>query len=288
MLTIFTPTYNRAAMLPRLYNSLKCQSGMDFEWLIVDDGSSDDTKSAVDGFITEAKFPIRYYWKENGGKHTAHNFALDKAQGEWFFCVDSDDILAPNGLEMIAKAVEQIDGDKGIVAYKSDQLGNRLSDAFPDGYTYAKMNELTLIHQCKGEFSLVFPTSVAKEYPFPIFAGERFVTECVVYDRMDLVCPMYLLPQVVTICEYQTDGYSQNANAVMAKNPNGFCLYFMQRIDIVPSWVSRLVCAGKYWCFRLIAKNKDLRYRGKHRFLCALGLPVGLVFRIYYKVLRGF
>lgn len=287
-LTVFTPTYNRATMLSRLYDSLRSQTCLDFEWLIIDDGSSDDTCASVQSMIKEAPFSVRYQYKENGGKHTAYNLGLEMAEGEWFFCVDSDDYLAQDAVEKILSAITELGKNQGIVAYKQDTNGKRLSDAFPKDLRFSRFCEMSLRHGCRGEFSLIFPVETARKYPFPVFARERFVTESVVYDRISEACEMLLLPQVVTICEYQTDGYSQNANAVMAKNPNGFCLYFMQRIDIVPSWLSRLVCAGKYWCFRLIAKNKDLRYRGKNRFLCALGLPVGLIFRIYYKVLRGF
>ena len=114
------------------------------------------------------------------------------------------------------------------------------------------------------------------------------MTESVVYDRISPECEMLLLPRAVTVCEYQPDGYSQNANAVMAKNPSGFCLYFMQRIDLMPSLISKIICAEKYWCFRWISKNKTLQYTGKHRFLCGLGRVLGLVFRGYYKVVRGF
>ena len=90
-LTVFTPTYNRAVLLPRLYGSLLCQTCHEFEWLIVDDGSTDDTAKAAEIYIGNGNFPVRYVKKENGGKHTAHNLALEYAQGEWFFCVDSED-----------------------------------------------------------------------------------------------------------------------------------------------------------------------------------------------------
>lgn len=287
-LTIFTPAFNRAATLPRLYESLRDQTCYDFEWLIIDDGSTDDTARIVGQYIQEKAFPVRYYWKENGGKHTAYNMALEMASGKWFFCVDSDDFLVPDAVERLAAVTQTLNQQQGIVAYKKDTAETLLSGRFPEGVRFSKFNELVMRYGCKGEFSLIFPSELARRFPFPVFSGERFVTESVVYDRISPECEMRLLPQVITVCEYQDDGYSQNANMVMARNPGGFCLYFMQRIDLMPSFLSKVVCAGKYWCFRWISQNKTLHYAGKHRLICGLGWPVGLIFRVYYKVVRGF
>jgi glycosyltransferase involved in cell wall biosynthesis len=286
-LTIFTPTYNRAATLPRLYESLLSQTATDFEWLLVDDGSTDETAQLVTEFTGEGRFPVRYHRKENGGKHTAYNLGLELAQGDYFFCVDSDDLLAPEAVQKILDAASRLDDSRGIVAYKQDLTGKRLSGEFPSQLDFCQFHELSTVHGCSGEFSLIFPTALAKRYPFPVFEGERFVTESVVYDRISPVCPMLLLPAVVTLCEYQQEGYSSNANAVMARNPAGYCLYFMQRMDVLPSVKGRMISAGKYWCFRFISGNQTLKYRGKHRLLWLAGWPLGVLFRIYYKVRRG-
>ncbi len=101
MLTIFTPTYNRAKLLNDIFNSLEKQSCFDFEWLIIDDGSSDNTESVVMNFFHSSSFPIRYIKKKNGGKHTAYNLALENARGKLFFCLDSDDYLPSNAVEKI-------------------------------------------------------------------------------------------------------------------------------------------------------------------------------------------
>lgn len=280
MLTIFTPTYNRADKLPRLYESLRTQTAKDFEWLIVDDGSTDETK-----MITE-QFPARYVYKENGGKHTAYNLGLELARGDWFFCVDSDDYLTPTAVADILEATKKLNGQQGIIAYKQDTKGNRLSDAFPEGLQAAKIHALPLQYGCKGEFSLIFSTELARKYPFPVFGNERFVTESVIYDRIDRERDMHLLPKTITICEYQSDGYSQNANAVMRKNPNGYCLYFLQRIDLQRAFLPRLVHAGKYWCFRWISGNSALKYTGQHKLLVKLAVIPGALFRVYYKLIR--
>lgn len=285
--TVFTPTYNRGPLLGRLYQSLLAQDSKSFEWLIIDDGSTDDTASVVQTFIDEKKIDIRYYKKENGGKHTAYNYALDKACGDWFLCVDADDFLHKHALSNLRKAVENLTVDVGIAAYKEDMQGKRLSDAFPEDIRQCKISELALRYYCGGEFSLILPTKIALQYKFPVFPGERFVGECVVYDRIDEAYDWVLCPEVITVCEYQADGYSSNFANLMKRNPSGFCLYFLQRIDLQTSFLQRIIHAGKYWCFRWICKRKELKYRGKHKATVALATIPGVCFRIYYKLFRG-
>ena len=288
MLTVFTPTYNRAEYLQRLYDSLRRQNETDFEWLIVDDGSSDDTPSVVEAFRQQGAVKIRYIYKENGGKHTAYNEALRQAEGRGFLCVDADDYLSDGALTALKAALAELPADRCLAAYKVDQNGNRLSDAFPEKIFECRISDLSLRLNCRGEFAFVFPTEVARCYPFPEFSGEKFVGECVVYDRIEQVCPVRLLGRTVMVCEYLAEGYSQNFGGLMKKNPAGFCVYFLQRIDLTPGFGARLSCAGKYWCFRWISGNKTLRYSGKHTLTVAAGWFVGLAFRVYYKLIRGF
>lgn len=287
MLTVFTPAYNRAGTLPRLYQSLCDQTCDDFEWLVIDDGSTDGTDSVVQAFIAEKKIRIRYYKKENGGKHTAYNLALEEAAGAWFFCVDSDDLLVSDAVERLTEKFAQLNGESGVIAYKQDLNGRLLSDPFPESIRKTQMYRLAADYGCRGEFSLAFSTDFARQFPFPVFVGERFVTECVIYDRMDQRGAFALLPEVITVCEYQPDGYSSNFSRLMKQNPSGFCLYFLQRIDLQPKLLQRLITAGKYWCFRWICKRKELKYEGEHKVLAALAVIPGLCFRIYYKLFRG-
>ena len=280
-LTLFTPAYDRAATLPRLYESLKKQTCFDFEWLIIDDGSTDGTAGLAGGFTGEEKFPVRYIYKENGGKHTAYNRALEEAAGDWFLCLDSDDTLAPTAVADILTAAEGLPERTGIASYKTDLEGKLLGRPFPAGLDFAKMREL------RGEYAYAFPTGWAKQFPFPVFPGERFISECVVYDRMDAQGRMRLLPKVTMPCEYQRDGYSSGINGLMARSPRGFCLYFLQRIDLTAGR-ARLVTAGKYQCFRLMGGKGAPVYPGPHKLTAALAWPLGLCFRLYYKLLRGF
>jgi glycosyltransferase involved in cell wall biosynthesis len=283
MITIFTPTYNRAKQLHRLYESLLAQASYDFEWLIIDDGSTDDTSAVVQSF-DQAKFKITYYKQPNGGKHRAYNRALEMAGGEYFFCLDSDDWLARDAVKTLA---EQLSGPFTL-AYKEDETGKRLSSPFPDGVERVSLGRLGGEYHCGGEFTILFQTEFARKYPFPVFEGENFVTESVVYDRMAAEEEAALLPCVITICEYQADGLSNRLNQIMKANPAGYCLYFMQRIDLQESAKERLIVSGKYHCFRIFAGKKRSEYCGKHSGIVAVAKPVGLLFWLYYKFVRGF
>lgn len=285
-LTIFTPTYNRANMLMRVYHSLMSQSNYDFEWLIIDDGSSDNTAPVVERF-NSTKFDIVYYKQSNGGKHTAYNRALKMARGEYFFCLDSDDWLAENAVQNIITKICPM-GVKFVLAYKEDQIGKRLSDEFPENVQQIDLFKLNNQYHCNGEFSIIFRTDFARRFPFPVFEGEKFITEAVVYDRMALDESVALLPKVITICEYQEEGLSKNLNHIMKKNPAGYCLYFMQRIDLQITMMQRIVMAGKYQCFCRFSGKQRSKYIGNHQVMVTLAKPLGFLFFLYYKILRGF
>lgn len=285
-LTIFTPTYNRADKLHRVYESLIDQTSYDFEWLIIDDGSADNTESIVQSFLDEKHFPVRYVKQKNGGKHRAYNRALELAQGDWFFCVDSDDWLADGAIEKILDFVYYRE-DKLIFAYKKDEKGTLLSDEFPEKMAQISLRKLNDDCHCNGEFSIIFRTDFARRFPFPVFEGENFITEAVIYDRMASVEKVSLLSQVITICEYQEDGLSNNLNRIMRANPAGYCLYFMQRIDIQKTMLQRIITAGKYQCFCRFSGKQRSEYIGNHPVMVTLAKPLGLLFLLYYKILRG-
>lgn len=286
-LTIFTPTYNRASYLQRLYDSLLKQAEADFEWLIVDDGSTDNTEEVVNGFMEEKKILIRYHKKVNGGKHSAYNCALDLAAGDWFLCVDADDYLADDAISHVFEKISTLNCKIGIAAYKVDRSEKCLSDPFPTHISQCPLSDLSLRHNCSGEFTLIYPTQIAAKHKFPIFPGEKFIGECVVYDQIDQECPVCFLPYPITVCEYLADGYSNNFGSLMGRNPCGFCLYFLQRIDLQDKLLPRIIHASKYWCFRWISGNNTLTYHGRHTLLVALCVIPGVLFRIYYKLFRN-
>ena len=149
-ITVFTPTYNRKDTLQRLYRSLCAQTVFDFEWLIVDDGSTDGTEAAA-GSFSSALFPVRYIKKENGGKHTAYNLALQQATGTYFLCVDSDDLLVPDAMEALREAASP---ECGVCAYKSAADGKSLSTEFPPEIKETTFFGLYSELHCRGEYTL--------------------------------------------------------------------------------------------------------------------------------------
>ena len=201
-LTVFTPTYNRRELLTRAYASLKEQSCKDFEWVIVDDGSTDDTRDYVEAWIQEGLVEIRYYYQENGGKMRAHNRGAEYASAPLFVCLDSDDYLVPDGVKLLLDAWEEgikksNDSDKiaGIVAHKGKSENELLGECdFPFG------GETTLYGLYtagfKGETTLLFRTDVLREYPFPEIDGEKYVPEDYIYDKIDQEYRLLILPKV--------------------------------------------------------------------------------------------
>lgn len=286
LLTIFTPAYNRADKIRRVFSSLEEQMNSECEWLVIDDGSKDNTNEVVSKFIEESSMNIRYYKKENGGKHTAHNMAVDLAKGKYFMCLDSDDYLENNSIEALIYKIKQCGSQEGIIAYKCDQNRTLLSKKFPQEMSVSNIYALNQEYNCMGEFVFVFPTELLKKNKFPVFAGERFLTESVLYDKMN--CRMHLLEKVIEVCEYQTDGLSNNLNEIMKKNPAGYCMYFMQRIDMQTTFINRIITIGKYLCFCIFAGEKRSVYNGKYKRLLRLSYPLGIVMWLYYKGIRRF
>ena len=232
--TVFTPTYNRAYMLHNLYDSLKRQTRYDFEWLIVDDGSTDNTEEVVAKWLKEKlPFPVRYYKKENGGKHRAINFALTRANGELFFIVDSDDYLSDTAIETIVhiygtlplNSVTKYAGIAGCKGYyNGEMIGSSFKGEFLDCLSVNREK-----FGISGDKAEIFITSVLREYPFPEFEGENFVTEAVVWDKMSLD-GYYLryFNDVIYLCEYLEDGLTRQGLELYYKNPQGYGYYLRQ------------------------------------------------------------
>ena len=285
MLTVFTPTFNRYEQLKCLYHSLVRQQVEDFEWLVIDDGSTDCTNILLRELSESAPFPIHYEYQKNGGKHRAYNRALAMAKGEWFVCIDSDDRLADGIMTFLLSRLQK-ENAQIVVAYKCNEHGELLSDSFPEEGILTSWYSLQFEQRCRGEFTLVFRTDYARRYPFPTFQDERFMTESVIYDRMARDQVVSVLPEIVTVCEYQPEGLSARTNAIMRDNPACFCLYYMQRIDLQSSFTARTIIAGKYWAFCLFAGQKRTPYTGEHPGVVRLAAPLGTVFWLYYKLFR--
>lgn len=213
-ITVFTPCYNRGSLLPRLYASLLQQSTTNFEWLIVDDGSTDDTKAVVASFIAEQKIPISYYYKSNGGKHTAINLGVQKAQGDLFFIVDSDDFLSKDALAVTTHFWEQYKDNSavcGMIGLSEYTNGQTVGDLFLQDEWQLSFSDFYLKYHLKGDKSVAFKTSVMKEYPFPEASGIRFVFEDVVWHAMSKSYDVLAVNKVLQYKEYLEEGLSDSS-----------------------------------------------------------------------------
>lgn len=283
MLTIFTPTYNRAETLPRLYESLLRQKDKGaFEWVVVDDGSADDTKRIVEGWTEEGKISIRYFYQENAGKMQAWNLGVSKARGDFFMCLDSDDYLTDDSVEIITNFCEKQtdwEGLCGINGYKGQ------SDTVPIFEKYfpkVKADTLEGLFE-KGfavDTALVFLTEILRQYPFPRIEGEKFITEGYIYDKIEKNYRFLILPEILTVCHYREDGYTCNRLSLKFAAPKGWQLFYEQKIGIRKGIMNKYVMAANYdWCC-LIDESPGKIFKGEHMFWKISAIPLGI--RYYF------
>lgn len=224
--TVFTPTYNRAYCLGDLYESLREQTFKDFEWLIVDDGSTDNTEEVVNGWIQEGSLRIRFIKQENGGKHRATNRAVSEAQGALFLIVDSDDTLLPGALTAFSQEWrgipdEQRKNYQGVTCVNVDQHGKIIGGGLPTPRIDCRSYELRYKMGYSGDMSGFVATDVLKQFPFPEFPGEKFISEGVVWLRIDRRYLTRFANHPVKCVNYLQDGLTAGNVANRMRNPHG-------------------------------------------------------------------
>ncbi len=255
--TVFTPTYNRGKLLKRLYNSLKEQTFADFEWLIVDDGSTDDTEDIVKAYIDEKLLSIRYIKKDNGGKHTAVNLGVQEARGELFLMIDSDDLFLPDGLKGFYSEWLQVKDEKdfaSVCCLCRDTKGKIIGNRFPSERLDSTSMEIREKYGVVGDKAAFTRTDIYKEFPFPEFQGERFITEAVVDDLVATKYKTRFVNKVFCIKEYQRGGLSDNSLKLRIENPKGTRYYYNQSMKIATTLKKRLRSAINYMRFSYHSK----------------------------------
>ena len=259
-LTVFTPAYNRAHTLPRTYESLLAQDCKDFVWLIVDDGSQDNTAALVHQWQEQDNgFEIRYIYKENGGMHTAHNIAYKNIDTELNTCIDSDDMMAPGAVAKILEKWAQVKdfGYAGIIALDADFDGNVIGKGFPRDLT-----ETTVIGYYaasgSGDKKLIYRTDVIKQYtPYPVFEGEKYVALAYIYRLIDQSYKLAVLNEIVCNVEYQADGHSTGMWKEYVRSPKGFAAWRKLCMQYPESSKRLIVDCIHYCSSSLIAKNRS-------------------------------
>lgn len=286
-LTIFTPVYNRAKTLGRTYESLVKQKCKDFVWLIVDDGSLDNTKELVEKWKNEESgFEIRYIYKENGGMHTAHNIAYENIDTELNVCIDSDDCLAEEAVQKILNKWEAVKdfGYAGIIGLDADMnTGEIIGSKFPED-----MRETTLVEYYakggKGDKKLVYRTDVINMYPpYPVFAGEKYVALAYKYRLIDNDYKLAVLNEVLCNVEYQTDGSSGTMYKQYLKNPRGFAFWRKISMQYPESRKRMFRDYVHYVSSSLIGHNCHFIKESPKKVYTLLAIPFGALLTVYIK-----
>lgn len=255
-ITIFTSTYNRAYILPKLYDSLVNQHYDNFVWMIVDDGSTDETQDLVQNFQSENKIKIEYFKQKNGGKQRAMNFGFDKCKTDLFMCVDSDDYMTENAIRNIIRFWESNgigqENIAGMVTLRGKSSIQPLNDYFPS-IKVSKHLDLYSKYGFKGDLDIIFRSELLKKYKFFVYDDEKFMGETYVYNMIDDAHVFLVYNCITSVCEYLQDGYTKNVYRHLKENPKGYRLLKQEhaiRIDrFIPKFAEMIkYCAADIMC----------------------------------------
>lgn len=305
-ITIFTPSYNRANLLKSAYQSLCSQQCENFEWLIVDDGSTDNSEEVVNEFIQEGKIPIRYFKKPNGGKHTAINLGAKEAKGKLFWILDSDDSLPEDAISKVINVWKSLDFDDdsdvsadgrrsksrslsksrlaGICGYMAHHDGTVIGSPIVEVGTIASSIDMRYKLRIIGDMMEVWRTDVIREFPFPEIKGERFCPEILVWNRIAKKYPLYMIPNVIYYRDYLDGGLTDNIVRIRMKSPIASMMTYAELFDIdgplqLPHkgeclklpFLQKVKAAINYWRFAFCTSNRDVKIKGWGNLLAPIG-----------------
>ncbi|MCO8074282.1 glycosyltransferase family 2 protein [Acinetobacter lwoffii] len=265
MITIVTPTYNRTKYLPRLYTSLIKQTNMNFEWIVVDDGSIDDTEGLIKDFKNENIINIIYLKKENGGKHTALNLGVELSNFPYIFIVDSDDTLPENSIKVIIEKIEEasLRADyktiAGICGNKANLNGQVVGNVMDDEIVCSYM-DFRYKYEISGDKAEVFKTEILKKYRFPVFDNEKFCPEALIWNRISKNYDMYFFNKTIYFCEYLEGGLTDQILIVRKKSPNATLLYYYELSECYKiKFKYRVRGYLNYWRFFYISNKNNIK-----------------------------
>lgn len=288
MITILTPTYNRKAYLKNLYESLVNQTNNNFQWLIIDDGSCDNTKEVVENFNNK-NFRIDYYYKENGGKHTALNYSHQYIKGDWTFVVDSDDILTENAIALVYEYIEKYGKRKDISSFaflKSDYSGSVLAPQLYKNDYISNVIDYRVNSNVKGDQAEVYRTEIFKRFKFPVFEGEKFLGEDYLHINAAYIASTVYINKVIYLADYRDDGLTKAGRKMRIRNPLGGMvhgsLYFSKRFKIKYRVKGMIL----YICYGLFAKKsltELFRNCNEYKLLFLLSCPIAFVLNKFWR-----
>lgn len=284
-LTVFTPTYNRADTLHLCYESLCRQTCRDFEWLVIDDGSTDGTRELVEVWQHEKKIPITYFYQENQGMHGAHNAAYRLIHTELNTCIDSDDYMPDDAVEIIVNFWKQ-HGNKevaGIIALDVDFSGTLIGTRLPEGKERTTLSGF-YNHGGRGDKKLIYRTEVINNYPeYPLFKGEKYVSLGYKYELIDQDYELLILNEPVCCVNYQPDGSTMNMYRQYIHNPQGFAFIRKQSMILAPTAKRRFIEAIHYVSSSIMLRNKHFIQESPKPRLIVCAIPFGI---LWYAFIR--
>jgi glycosyltransferase involved in cell wall biosynthesis len=285
-ITVFTPTYNRAYLLPRLYDSLCGQTSNDFIWLIIDDGSTDNTKLIINEWQSINKLEINYIYKENGGLHTGYNKAIENIDTQLCMCVDSDDFVPINAVEIVLdlwrkEGSESFAGILGLDFYIN---GKSVGGNFPNVKS-SFFIDLGIKYSYKGDVKFVHRTELLKKYiPLPTINGEKNFNPIYIFLLVDQNYPLLLLNKNLCYVDYQDDGMSNNIFNQYKNSPWSFIelrkLYIsLERTNLLFKFRNSV----HYISSCIFANNKRWFYDSPNKILTILAIPFGILLNLFIR-----
>lgn len=264
LITVFTPSYNRAHLLPRLYESLKAQTFHDFEWIIVDDGSTDNTEEVIRPILKEGLKGglIRYLKQPNGGKHRAINHGVQEARGELFFIVDSDDSLPHDSLENILLFWIQVKDDRsfgGVAGYMAHHNGEIIGKGNDLAVLDCTSLELRYKFNVRGDMAEVFRTDVLKEFPFLEIENERFCSEALVWNRIAQKYKLRVFKKIIYYRDYLDGGLTSKITRIRMESPVATIMTYQELNSYDIPIKQKVKAAINYWRFKVcLPKGKTV------------------------------
>ncbi len=269
-LTILTPTYNRGVVLKRLYESLLKQTYRSFEWVIINDGATDNTDEIVSNFINEGIISIKYKKKINGGKPSAHNEGVMLADSDLTIICDDDDYFVKDALKIVVDTWKEFlqDDTIGLIGYRGTKEETPLNDCHFPKKRYGRIQEIFPSGQYF-DTTQIYKTDILKRTLFPITSEEKFVPEVWLWNELDKYGKLIIIHKVLEICKYREDGLTKTNSQTMWNNPKGYSIYFLQKYEKTKG-LKRVKYYNVYKGLRISTKSEY-----KRDVLCSLlGFPI--------------
>lgn len=287
--TVFTPTYNRKSLLPRLFNYLVGENYSDLEWVIIDDGSNDGTAEYISSIQAESSFSIKYYYQNNSGKYIAFNKAIQLADGEYFVCIDSDDIYIEGAFKKLESYMSKTSDEIAGLCYLAGQLNNNtllIGTPFPSEIEECNLIDIYGKYGVKGDKGILHRTKILKQYCFPSIPGEKFVTESVLYAQISLKYKYKLINEIIELVEYQKDGLSNTYKMLLINNPAGSLVNYslIDKFDL--RGIFLLKNTVRLLSFIFFLRESWIKYlnESSHKVLFVLCSPAGFAISIIYRL----